>query len=144
FPSRVTDPLTGAAFPNNTIPLSRWDPVAAGLFALYPLPNQPGAVNNYSYNPKEVVNNDTYNIKVDHHMGSRDYLFGRISQGWGSSILPTLLPDPANQQGFTDLIQRQVVFSETHTVAANKVNEFRLGYVYTLESQDVYGARLFD
>ena len=27
-------PATGAAFPNNTIPLSRWDPVAAALFAL--------------------------------------------------------------------------------------------------------------
>ena len=29
-------------------------------------------------------------------------------------------------------------------MAANKVNEFRLGYVYTLESQDVTGPRLFD
>jgi hypothetical protein len=144
FPSRVNDPTTGAAFPNNTIPLNRWDPVAAGLFALYPLPNQAGTVNNYSYNPKEVVNADTYNLKLDHHFGSKDYLFGRISQGWGHNILPTLLPDPANQQGFTDLIQRQVVFSESHTVAANKVNEVRLGYVYTLETQDVTGPRLFD
>jgi len=144
FPSKVTDPTTGAAFPNNTIPLSRWDPVAAGLFALYPLPTLSGTVNNFSYNPKEIVNSDTYSMKVDHHFGSKDYLFGRISQGWGHNILPTLLPDPANQQGFTDLIQRQIVLSETHTVSANKVNEFRLGFVYTLESQDVNGPRLFD
>jgi hypothetical protein len=144
FPSRVNDPTTGSAFPNNTIPLNRWDSVAAGLFALYPLPTLSGTVNNYSYNPKEIVNADTYNVKADHHFGSKDYLFGRISQGWSHNILPTLLPDPANQQGFTDLIQRQVVFSESHTVAANKVNEFRLGYVYTLESQDVKGPRLFD
>ena len=64
FPSRVNDPTTGAAFPNNTIPLNRWDPVAAGLFALYPLPTLPGTVNNYSYNPKEMVNADTYNRKA--------------------------------------------------------------------------------
>ena len=144
FPSRVNDPATGAPFPNNIIPLSRWDNVAAGLMALYPLPTLSGPVNNFSYNPKEIVNADTYNVKVDHHFGSKDYLFGRISQGWGDNILPTLLPDPANQQGFTDLIQRQVIVSETHTIAANKVNEFRLGYVYTLESQDVLGPRLFD
>jgi hypothetical protein len=144
FPSRVNDPLTGAAFPNNTIPLSRWDPVALGLIALYPLPTLLGTANNYSYNPKEVVNADTYSLKVDHHFGSKDYLFGRVSQGWNYTVLPTLLPDPANTQGFTDLIVRQVVLSETHTVSTNKVNEFRLGYVYTLESADTIGPRLFD
>src|SRR5207248_3295905 len=69
FPSRINDPSTGAAFPNNTIPQNRWDPVAAKLLALYPLPTLPGLVNNYSYNPKEIVNADTYNIKVDHHFG---------------------------------------------------------------------------
>jgi hypothetical protein len=47
-------------------------------------------------------------------------------------------------KGFTDLIQRQIMLSETHTVSSNKVNEFRLGFVYTLESQDVLGPRLFD
>jgi len=144
FPSKVTDPTTGLPFPNNTIPMSRWDPVAKGLVALYPLPNLPGAVNNFSYNPKEVVNQDDYSVKIDHHIGSKDYMFGRISQGWGEDFLPTLLPQPANQQGFTDLTQRQVMFSETHTVSANKVNEFRLGFVYTLSNQDVEGPRLFD
>ncbi len=128
FPSKVTDPATGAPFPNNTIPLSRWDPVAAGLFALYPLPNLAGAVNNYSYNPKEVVNSDTYSFKFDHHFGPKDYLFGRISQGWDHNGLPTLLPAPANTQGFTSLVQRQIVLSETHTLSPNKVNEFRLGF----------------
>ena len=49
-------------------------------------------MNNYSYNPEEVVNSDTYSVKVDHHFGSRDYLFGRISQGWDANGLPTLLP----------------------------------------------------
>ena len=34
--------------------------------------------------------------------------------------------------------------SETHTLAANKVNEFRLGFVYTSENQDLFGPRLFE
>jgi Carboxypeptidase regulatory-like domain/TonB dependent receptor-like, beta-barrel len=144
FPGRVNDPTTGAAFPNNTIPLNQWDPVAAKLMELYPQPTLPGTVNNFSFNPKEVVNGDTYNVKVDHHFGAKDYLFGRVSQGWSHNILPTLLPDPANQQGFTDLVQRQIVFSESHTFSPNRINEFRLGYVYTLENQDVDGPRLFD
>ncbi len=144
FPNTITDPLTKKPFPNNTIPASQIDPVAAGLFALYPLPNLPGAVNNFFYNPKEVVNNDNYTVKIDQHFGSKDYLFGRVSQGWGTDLLPTLLPSPANQQGYTDLYQRQLMLSETHNVSANKLNEFRLGYTYTYSFQDVFGPRLFD
>ena len=34
--------------------------------------------------------------------------------------------------------------SETHTFAANKVNEFRLGFVYTHEKQNIAGPRLFE
>src|SRR5579883_2190617 len=46
FTTRVNDPATKQAFPNNTVPASLWDPVAANIFALYPLPNQPGTVRN--------------------------------------------------------------------------------------------------
>ena len=83
-------------------------------------------------------------MKIDHHFGPKDYLFGRISQGWDNNGLPTLLPAPANTQGFTSLVQRQVVVSETHTFTPNQVNEFRLGFLYTEEFQDTYGPRLFD
>ena len=114
------------------------------MFALYTLPNLPGAANNYFSNPKEIVNNDNYTIKGDHHFGASDSMFARFSQGWGHNLLPTLLPAPANTQGYTDLAQRQFVLSETHIFSGNKINEFRLGFVYTLESQGVDGGRLFD
>ena len=144
FPSKITDPSTGKPAPNNTIPMSRWDPVAAGLFALYPLPNLLGTVNNFFYNPKERVSDDEYSLRLDHRVGTKDYLFGHISQGWGQNFLPTALPQPANQQGFVDLTQRQIMASETHTFSPNKLNEFRLGFVYSLNNQDVLGPRLFD
>ncbi len=145
FPSTVKDPTAGGApFPGNTIPTSRFDPVAAGLAVLYPLPNLPGIANNFYSNPKEVVNADQYNLKFDHHFGSRDYMFVRFSQGWNTNQLPIVLPQPANQQGLEHLYQRQLVVSETHTVSPNKVNEFRLGFMYTLENQDISGPRLFD
>jgi hypothetical protein len=144
FPSKVNDPSTGAPFPNNTIPLSRWDPVAAGLFALYPLPTTTGVANNYFSNPKEIVNSDDYSVKFDYHLGASDSMFARVSQGWGQNILPTLLPAPANTQGYTNLTQRQVVASDNHIFSGTKVNEFRLGFVYTEEAQGVDGPRLFD
>ena len=144
FPFKIIDPLTGKPAPNNTLPMNRWDPVAQGLFALYPSPNLAGLVNNFFYNPKETVSNDEYNLRIDHRLGSKDYVFGRISQSWGQNFLPNTLPAPANQQGFVDLTQRQMMVSETHTFSPNKLNEFRLGFVYSLNNQDVLGPRLFD
>jgi hypothetical protein len=142
FPSRVNDPSTRQPFPDNTIPPAVWDPVAAGLLPLYPQANLLGTVRNFLYNPKERVSSDTYTVKVDQHFTARDYLFGRISQGWGENFLPTTLPAPANQQGFVDLDARQAMVSETHTFAPNKINEFRLGQVYSLSNQDVLSERL--
>lgn len=39
FSKAVKDPLTKANFPNNTIPLTRWDPLVPKLLALYPEAN---------------------------------------------------------------------------------------------------------
>ncbi len=145
FPSTVKDPTAGGTpFPNNTIPMSRWDPVAAGLFALYPLPTGAGSANNFQYDPIEVVNSDSYNIKIDHHLGVSDSMFGRISQGWLYDNVPTLLPAPGNTNGAANLTQRQVVFSETHLFSGTKVNEFRLGFTYTLENLTLDAPREFE
>lgn len=144
FAGKITDPSTRAPFPNNTIPESRWDPVAAKLLQLYPAPNLPLTVRNFFYNPKERVSSDGYSARIDHRFSAKDSLFFRISQGFGENHLPNTLPDPANQQGFVDLIARSIMFSETHTIGTNKVNEFRLGFIFSRNNQDVTGARLFD
>jgi hypothetical protein len=148
FPRAVKDPATAnlANFPNNTIPMNRWDPLVPKLLGLYPLPNVPGAgeIRNFSWNGKERVSSDAYNVRLDHRIGSRDFIFGRISQNSGDNQIPNTLPDPANQQGFVELKGRQWMFSETHTVSANKVNEFRFGFVYTREHEDTFAPRLND
>ena len=142
--AKVTDPTTHAPFANNTIPENRWDSAAKKLLPLFPSPNLPGSVRNFFYNPKERLSSDGYSVRVDHRFSSKDFMFARISQSFGSNRLPTTLPDPAEQQGFVDLTARQIMVSETHTLAPNKVNEFRLGFVFSRNNQDVLGPRLFD
>src|SRR5258708_20166908 len=142
--AKVTDPTTHAPFANNTIPENRWDSAAKKLLPLFPSPNLRGSVRNFFYNPKERLSSDGYSVRVDHRLSSKDFMFARISQSWGENHLPTTLPAPANQQGFVDLTARQIMFSETHTLTPNRVNEFRLGFVYSLNNQDVLGPRLND
>ncbi len=144
FSRAVRDPITRVNFPNNTIPQNRWDPVSAKLLELYPLPNLPGEVRNFSYNPKERVNSDGYNVRIDHRLGDRDSMFGRLSLSRGANQLPNVLPDPANHLGHVDLTGLSWMVSETHTFSTNKVNELRFGYIYTSSSQDTFAERLFD
>jgi hypothetical protein len=144
FPAKVIDPKTGAPFPNRTIPTSRWDPVAAKLLALYPAPNLPGRATNFYFDPQETVNEDQYDIKLDHHFRDADAIFVRVSQGWNYNLPPTPLPLPANQPSQVNLGQRQVTVGETHAFSQNQVNEFRLAFLYSLENQVVLGPRLFD
>ena len=143
FSGRVNDPATRVAFPNNTIPPGQWDPVAANLLPLYPLPNLPGNVRNFFYNPRERVSNDGGSVRMDHRLTTRDSMFARFSEALGENHLPTTLPDPANQQNFTDLIARSAALSETHVFAPDKVNEIRLGFSFNRLNQDILGPRLF-
>src|SRR5262249_42365381 len=144
FPARVNDPVTKQPFPNNTIPATLWDPVSAKLLPLYPEPNLPGIVRNFFYNPKERLSGDGYTVLIDHRLSSKDSLFARIRAGTGDNQLPLLMPEPANQQGFVDLTARSAMFSETHALKPNVVNEFRLGQVFTRNNQDLNGPRLFE
>ena len=131
-------------FPNNIVPLNRWDPVAVKLMALYPAPNLPGTVRNFFYNPKERVYSDQYSGRVDHRLGDNDQLFGRLSWFKGINTLPSPLPAPANNYSIAEPSSQSLVVSETHTFQGARVNEFRFGYIYTLATQDLTVERLFD
>ncbi len=65
-------------FPNNQIPMSDWDPVAAKLIALFPAPNIPGNIslagpsNNYLTNPADIKNIDQFDVRFDHKLTDSD------------------------------------------------------------------------
>ena len=56
-------------FPGNKIPSNRWDPVAAKLIALFPLPNQTGP-RNFVWNPSSTTTSD------DQYRSGRQVCYG--------------------------------------------------------------------
>jgi hypothetical protein len=76
FSSPVRDPLTGQPFPGNVIPADRFDPLAVGIMALVPLPNQPGA-NNFISQPSITDNSDRLLARFDVHFSPSDSVFAR-------------------------------------------------------------------
>jgi outer membrane receptor protein involved in Fe transport len=70
FGRTIVDPTTGIPFTDNVIPASRIDPSARALLALIPLPNQPGATQNYHYATTTTSSNDQISLRLIHSFGS--------------------------------------------------------------------------
>lgn len=75
-PLRLIDPLNAnAAFPNNQIPVSRFDPVSLRLAAFYPAPNLTGGgVNNFISQGNATNDTQSFSAKVDHRLTDKDQL----------------------------------------------------------------------
>ena len=74
-----TTTYTRTRFPNDVIPVSRFDPLAAKIVALYPNPQTGALVNNFIANPEKLSNLDRGDIRIDHQISTNQTLFGRYS-----------------------------------------------------------------
>jgi hypothetical protein len=79
LPFAIVDPASGAPFPGNQIPASRFDATGARLAALYPLPNRPGDTTNFGASPLGPRTIWQLTTKTDHQLGHGRSLFARYS-----------------------------------------------------------------
>lgn len=93
FPTTILDPSTRQPFPANAIPDSRIDPVARQVIARYPLPNRPGAANNYARTISEPDAQDQFDGRIDHYFSSTHRAFVRYSFAHDDDTPVTPLPD---------------------------------------------------
>ena len=125
-------------FPNNQIPLQRFDPASLKLISFMPAPNVPGSVsltgiaNNYLSNPVEPDTTDQGDVRIDHKISDKDSLFARFSMADQNLTPPAAIPPPLSAAAFSSgdwtNNTRQAVFSETHIFSPRVINEFRAGY----------------
>lgn len=83
-PVTIYDPLSGAPFPNNTVPQSRISPVALGLLPYFPLPTFGGSVQNLPDRPGAGAQ-----LSSEQLFGFRDPATGTgisASAGWSHSF----------------------------------------------------------
>src|ERR1035437_4032506 len=80
FTSTIYDPASSprTPFPSNTIPASRFDPLAAQVLQHYPSPNA-AAANNFILTGVEPDNQDQFDGRVDHVFNEKQRAFVRYS-----------------------------------------------------------------
>ncbi len=135
FAAAIYDPATSprVPFPNNTIPTSRFDPLAVQVLQHYPVPNLPGAANNYVLTATEPDNQDQFDTRLDHYFGEKHRVFGRYTYFRDDDTPVTPLPDGSGSLTsgvIGHAITRGDALAGDYnlTVSPTMLNQFRVGY----------------
>jgi hypothetical protein len=124
--------VNAAGAPTNIFPAGSIDPLAAKLAALFPAPNVNINGANYLAEPKRSLDQNNFDVRIDHNIREGDSLFGRFSFEQQPSYMPSpfnnVLDGGAFQDGYQDNAYRSFALSETHMFSPNTVNEIRFGY----------------
>ncbi len=87
---QIRNPVTGDPVPNNIIPASEQDPVGAAVAMFWPTPNvegRPSRSRNFQNNARNVNDNNTLSLRVDHTLTERHRIYGRYVHTIGQSEL---------------------------------------------------------
>jgi Carboxypeptidase regulatory-like domain len=113
------------AFAGNKIPTI--DPVANGLQAYYPAPNQPGLANNY-FQVTPVQNPYlTFYGRLDYDITSKNRITFAATSRDNKALYQNEFPCPIDCQ-FDDVADHVLLLSDTWTISSRLVNEFRFGF----------------
>jgi outer membrane receptor protein involved in Fe transport len=124
-PGTITDPLTGAPFPGNVIPVNRLNPVSVDLINQYmPLPNVGGAVN-FAGVTTNIVNIDQGIARVDHSFGQHDQVFFHYIYSARNFPNTELNPNFFYNATFPN---ESLAAQHIHTFGPRLVNELRFGW----------------
>lgn len=140
YSAKVKNPTTGALYASNFVPVadlpSNGAATGAKILALYhqyATPNVSGTTTsgNFLYIPLKTVEENAFDVKVDHKFSDRDSAFLRYSQSHSHIIQPGSLPNPlvgAVISGPAENPAYQTVISETHVITPAILNTARVGW----------------
>ncbi len=123
-PYTLYDPNSNQPYALNQIPLAQISPISRGLLNYFPLPNQPGLVQNYVFVGSTASNSDSLNTRLNQNLGRRDRL---------SLTLNTQRRDGNNLQlfGFRDTSSGSGWNSDlswAHTLAPRSINNLHWAF----------------
>ncbi len=140
--TRIYDPLTTTAsgstytrneFPNNTIPASRFDPIAYQLVNLYPAPQTTALSNNYTSYPLKLSDDNRGDVRIDHQISASQSFFARYSVNDTQIDVPNTYNSVigGNENSFSGHQAdrgQQGVLAYNKVITPNVVGEYRFGF----------------
>lgn len=139
--TQLINPLTGAPFINNQVPVS---PLSAKwLNDWIPLPNTnvPLSEGNFRTAPTVPINYNSFVGRIDHTVSDKTSFFGRYYGSWingATAEVPVEFTRPLIDRG------QNYVFEATRSFTPTTVGQFRFSYNRTFESQSVNNTKRAD
>jgi len=120
-------------FPNDIIPTSRFDPIAAQLVAAYPLPTRPGLVNNIVTYPLKRSNDNRGDTRFDYQISPKQTFFARYSVNDTQIQMPNTFNDVigGNENSFSgpqSTRGQHGAASYNRIISPSVVGEYRIGF----------------
>jgi len=118
-------------FPNNVIPLDRFNNTSKILEDFWALPNTAGTrftqTNNYIVNAGTGTDNDQWGLRGDYNVSDKQRIFARFTR-WNWHGLPT---DPYHVGGGNNLniVTDQAVVADTYTLSPTTILDVRVAYL---------------
>jgi hypothetical protein len=110
--------------PNNAVPASAIDPVAAKIQQYFPQPNLPGIYNNYYVNLENAPYEPWYSGTVDYNVSSNNRVTGFLM------FVPAYLPEPSQAPYSWDAgyyLEQQESLTDSWSISPTTVNQFHFG-----------------
>ena len=138
---------TRTAFPNNTIPASMIDPIAARIASYYPEPNTgpSGAIiNNFISNAPIRLAQDIYSLRIDQNVTSKYHLFGRYAYSNTPLTQPNTfgnIADSTGAVGTTSFTNQSFAFDNLYQISPSLLLNVDYGFArwYQLRQTLSYG-----
>jgi hypothetical protein len=115
------------------IPANRINQVGQNLVNVLPLPNLPGLVNNYLFQPVETDNVDQFDVRLDHRLTDRDQLFAHGAMQYARVLKPAPLGAAGGCcSGFGSNIPtrgQNYAVGWTRTMNSNLLNDLRFAFI---------------
>src|SRR5439155_13898787 len=120
----------------NKIPANMFDPTGKAMIDLYPVSNTSNASAGFNFTnvPVRRLNEDEFDVRIDHNFSSKDTAFARFSYDQATSFVPGGVADGFAEQGAFASTQditnhgRNVAISETHFFSDRTINQINAGF----------------
>ncbi|HEX8369384.1 MAG TPA: carboxypeptidase regulatory-like domain-containing protein [Pyrinomonadaceae bacterium] len=114
------------AFAGNIIPVNRLNPAAVAFLNLYPLPNQPGVVDNYFSNQSLSRPYDSYLTRIDHNFNANHRVFGKYFYSKSNEDRYNFIGEPDSiTQGFEIRTNKGGNIDYTAVLSSNFILDIR-------------------
>jgi len=125
--NRIFDPLSGAAFPGNRIPVSRFNNISQQVASFYPAPTASGTANNFVENVTQPSNQQSFDVKSDFQVTSKLVMFARESFSQRDLTTPPTGDFHFAGGSTANSRNQNAVVGITYTLSPNKISETRSG-----------------